>query len=297
MPQAVAQSIILGDWGTSRLRLFRFCDGVEAGRIDGPGIAKLDASPATVLMRAVDPWRRDGVIASITLCGMAGARGGLVEAGYLECPADALDWRQNATALMLDHVSVRVMAGLRCRNPMGAPDVMRGEEAQIFGAIALDASLARGRYSFVLPGTHCKWVSVVDGRVEAFRTYPTGELYALLSEHSTLIAPGKAEGNDGDAGFAHGLARSAEPTLGALFEARAAQLVDGRSPGWARGFLSGLLIGGEVAAEAHPGLQPILVGDPKLCSRYGIALKAAGCRSRSIDGDVAVLAGLGLAKG
>ncbi|GLI96834.1 2-dehydro-3-deoxygalactonokinase [Sphingobium sp. BS19] len=295
--EAVTRPTILGDWGTSRLRLFRFSDGKENGRADGPGIGALEAPATKVLTQALEPWRNDGPIGSVTLCGMAGARGGLVEAGYLACPVSLAQWQQHSTSLMLDGLAVRVLPGLRCRNGEGVPDVMRGEETQIFGAIALDETLAEGAWTFVLPGTHCKWVLVVDGVVLGFRTYPTGELYTLLTAHSTLVAAGKSCEGDDAQGFARGLARVGERTLAALFEARAAQLVDGRSPDWAKGFLSGLLIGGEVEAEATKDARIVLIGDPTLCERYVTALINAGCSARQVDGDAAVLAGLELAKG
>lgn len=293
----MTRTTILGDWGTSRLRLFRFADGVLRDRVEGPGIGQLDASAATVLLRALEPWRQDGVIANVTLCGMAGARGGLVEAGYLDCPAIVSDWQQHATALMLADIPVRVLPGLRCRNDAGVPDVMRGEETQIFGALAQDIKFAVGSWTFVLPGTHCKWVSVKDGKVTRFRTYLTGELYALLTKYSTLVAKGKSGEGDSALGFARGLERRGDGTLGAVFEARAAQLVDGRSPKWAEGFLSGLLIGSEVEAEARAQARIVLIGDPALCERYIDAMRNVDCSIVQLDGDAAVLAGLGLAKG
>jgi 2-dehydro-3-deoxygalactonokinase len=89
----------------------------------------------------------------------------------------------------------------------------------------------------------------------------TGELYALLRDGSTLLRTGAAGANalpennaDRDPGFAAGVARSSElhgGLLAALFEARAAQLVDHRPKSWAAGFLSGLLIGHEVVAMSE----------------------------------------------
>jgi 2-dehydro-3-deoxygalactonokinase len=105
---------------------------------------------------------------------------------------------------------------------MASPDVMRGEEAQIFGACVRDPALAQGRRLIVLPGTHSKWALVEDGQVLAFRTVPTGELFALLRDGSTL-GPKDSVGDTAEeaAGFAEGLARAGEgAVLAGLFAAR-----------------------------------------------------------------------------
>jgi 2-dehydro-3-deoxygalactonokinase len=288
---------VLGDWGTTRLRLFRMADGVSVDRLDGPGIGALPARPAVVLGERLAQWRERGPIDDVTLCGMAGARGGLVEAAYVECPAGLDDWLGHQTCALVDDICVAVLPGLRCQDAQGVPDVMRGEETQIFGALALDLALAEGKRTIVLPGTHSKWAQVEDGVVQGFRTCPTGELYALLADRSTLVGKSVVGRGDEAQGFARGLARSDEPLTSALFEARAAQLLDGRSRRWALGYLSGLLIGAEVAAQVQAGSDIMLIGDPALCDRYALALAAKACTVRTIDGDAAVLAGLELARG
>lgn len=288
---------ILGDWGTTRLRLFRRVGGETVGRIDGPGIGALDAPAADVLADRLAPWRAEGETGPVVLCGMAGARGGLVEAAYVDCPTDAAGWCDRAVKVAVGDGDVSVLPGLRTRNAVGVPDVMRGEETQIFGAIALDPALGHGRWTFVLPGTHSKWVTVDHGVIRGFRTYPTGELFALLADRSTLAGGNDAGDGSMEQGFARGLERSGEATLGALFEARAARMVDGRSAEWARGYLSGLLIGGEVAAEAGGYNDVVLIGDPALAGHYAQALAKAGCGVHVMDGDACVLAGLELAQG
>lgn len=288
---------VLGDWGTTRLRLFRFVDGVSVDRLDGPGIGALPARPAVVLGEKLAQWQSDGPIEGVTLCGMAGARGGLVEAGYVACPAGLDDWLGHKTCALVDDIRVAVLPGLRHHDAQGVPDVMRGEETQIFGALALDPALAQGRRTFVLPGTHSKWVEVEDGVVRGFRTFPTGELYALLSDRSTLVGKSVSGRGDEAQGFARGFARSGEPLTSALFEARAGQLLDGRSRRWAVGYLSGLLIGAEVAAQAQADCEVVLIGDPVLCDRYALALAARNSTVRAMDGDATVLAGLELARG
>jgi 2-dehydro-3-deoxygalactonokinase len=173
---------------------------------------------------------------------------------------------------------------------------MRGEETQVFGAMALDPGLAIGRHIVLLPGTHSKWVRLEDGTILGFRTCMTGELYALLGK-SSLLATGETGRNDED-GFATGLDRASEggALSAALFEARAAQLADGKTADWAGGFVSGLLIGAEIA-EMGPRGAAVVIGDHKLAARYGRALERRGARMRSMDGEACAIAGLKLLDG
>src|SRR5690606_20115017 len=130
------------------------------------------------------------------------------------------------------------------------PDAMRGEEAQVFGALALQQAGECGPQTIVLPGTHSKWVAAEGCRITHFATCPTGELYARLIGSS--LAPRESGTDEGEnaQGFSAGIDRAhgGEALIASMFEARAAQLLDGRSGDWSRGFLSGLLIGSEIAA-------------------------------------------------
>lgn len=289
---------VIGDWGTSNLRLFRVEGGQIVARRDGPGIGAVGQAAEAAFADTVAPWLADGLPLSITLCGMVGARDGWVETPYADCPADATAWRAAAVRFDWRGAPVAIMAGLACTGADGIPDVMRGEEAQIFGACARDPAQAQGRRLIVLPGTHSKWALVEDGRVLAFRTVPTGELFALLRDRSTL-GPKDAVGDAAQdaVGFAEGLARAGEgAVLAGLFAARAMRLRAGRSADWSLGYLSGLLIGGEIM-EARALLKAddgvTLIGDARLADRYARALAAQGVKTQRLDGDACALAGLG----
>lgn len=288
---------ILGDWGTTRLRLFRLEAGAVVDRLAGPGIGQLAGSPAETLAATLAPWREAAQTSGVLLCGMAGSRNGLVEVPYAACPADVALWRASLSTIDVDGIAVSVAPGLSSANFSGHADVMRGEETQIFGATALDPTLATGRAMLVLPGTHSKWAELIDGRVERFHTFPTGELFALLRDHSTLTRAG-TDATGREAGFADGLARAGTGVIAGLFEARAAQLLEGKSLGWALGLLSGLLIGGEFAeALTLAGAKPdriALIGDPGLSALYTQAAAAHGCAVTLLDGDACAIAGLDL---
>ncbi len=290
---------VLGDWGTSRLRLYRIGGGAITGRLTGPGIAALDGPAERTIAAALAPWTADAPADRIVLGGMVGSRNGWRETPYAACPCAAGDWRMAAVRLALDGIPVTIAGGLACVDTDGRPDVMRGEEMQIFGALALDPALRRGRRLLALPGTHGKWATVEDGTVTGFRTFLTGELFAVLRDHSMLLrAAGDAVPIPDDEGFAAGVDRivGGAPLLGALFETRSAQLRAGRSPGWAAGFLSGLLIGSEVVETAalDPQAEIVLIGDPTLLDRYVRALERVGRRVRLFDGEDCAVAGLGL---
>jgi 2-dehydro-3-deoxygalactonokinase len=284
----VETGVVLGDWGNSRLRLWRMRGAAVAERRDGSGMSGA-GDPRAALDALLHGWEAERV----SLCGMAGARNGLHEAPYVRCPATLADWAGQAARIALDGRTLTLAAGIADGE---RPDVMRGEETQVFGALALDPELSDGRRLFLLPGTHSKWVEVADRRITGLRTYLTGELFELLSRSSLFtVAPGDA-GTD-DEGFAAGLARSAEGAdiTAALFEARAGQLLDGKSCAWARGFVSGLLIGVEVRAHARSGAGAVvMIGEPELTALYGQALECFGLSATALDGEACAIAGLGL---
>jgi 2-dehydro-3-deoxygalactonokinase len=288
----VSASLVAGDWGSTRLRLWLLERGEVVERRAGPGITGLE-DPAAALSTALGDWQPTTVL----LCGMAGAREGLAPASYVACPADVASWREAAASCPIASMRIVIAPGCSSRDARGRPDVMRGEETQIFGAMALDPALARGRHALLLPGTHSKWALVEDGRIAHFRTWMTGELYALL-QGSSLNFAGPRDAGEEREGFRAGLARAREgaDALGCLFEARAAQVHDGQSPSWAAGLVSGLLIGSEVAAMTPPApAGPLrVIGDPDLAARYGEALQCHGLACETIDGEACAIAGLEL---
>src|SRR5687768_6996918 len=214
-----------------------------------------------------------GCIAS----GMIGSRQGWVEAPYLQCPAGPQQAARQLTAVDFgDGQRLHIVPGLLCVGRDGQSDVMRGEETQLWGA-----GLASGTCC-VLPGTHSKWAWLgADDRVDAFQTWMTGELYALLTQHGILgrlMQFGAAfDGAAFDDGVQLGQRHHAELPH-TLFAARTAGLTGQRDASALPDFLSGVLIGAEVAgARRHADTARVtLLGDGALCDRYARALQAAG---------------------
>ncbi len=294
--------LAFGDWGTSHLRLW-LCDGdAVLDSRTGPGLAPINAAgqrAADVFVEEIAPWRRAHGAFEVLLCGMIGSNIGWTDAGYVACPAVPHDLAAAAkTVIASDGSPCAIVPGLACTGLLGGPDVMRGEETQIVGALALMPSLASGRHLLCLPGTHSKWAIVEDGAIVAFQTALTGELFAVLQAHSILLARTAVPADD--QGFMDGAARvrDAGPAqlLQLLFETRSRQLRLGMAADQATGFLSGLLVGAEIAAMAGllgPVFGPVvLVGAPALTALYGRALHAFGHHASEIDGAQAVRAGL-----
>jgi 2-dehydro-3-deoxygalactonokinase len=288
---------IAGDWGTTQLRLY-LCDGTSViDRINGPGIAALTESPENTFVLLTAGWAARHKGLSAHLCGMVGSRMGWVETPYVKCPADLGSLRAGVIKFEAAGFRIAIVPGLSCNNPLGGPDVMRGEETQIFGALANAASSSRRL--FALPGTHTKWAVVENGSIRHFLTSPTGELFALLKAHSTLARAGGEATEESIEGFMRGVARQAEVSDASLthvlFETRSRQLLDGLTQSEAMSFLSGLLIGSDVSGASRwfEGRAAVtLIGDPKLNDLYARALAFHGIESLSLSGEDCALNGL-----
>jgi 2-dehydro-3-deoxygalactonokinase len=275
MPAAHDEAVMIGvDWGTTSLRAFRMAgDGAVLQRRERPlGIMQVeDADFAGALRAVVGDWLEDDP--EVLLSGMIGSRQGWREAPYISCPAGALELAAGLVEVPFAGARVRLVPGLSGRDASGVPEVMRGEETQLVGAMAWTG----GDAVVCLPGTHSKWVHLAGGRIARFTTHMTGEAFAALRGH-TILGRMMQEGPTDEAAFDRGVARSAEPggLLHHLFGVRALGLFGGLEETAAASYLSGLLIGHEVRA-ALPGPGPVhLIGADALCGLYGRALSACG---------------------
>jgi 2-dehydro-3-deoxygalactonokinase len=282
------------DWGTTNLRAWTLdaAGKVSAHRAFALGVSKLAPGEAERRFQAeVRPALEAEALPAI-LCGMVGSTLGWCAVAYADCPAGLDDLRAAMTEVA---PGVRIVPGLRCQGIAGAPDVMRGEETQILGWLAQYPERRRGRIVLCHPGTHAKWVLIEDGRIVRFVTAMTGELFAVLGQHSVLSSDAPA---DDDAAFEDGLAAAGDGSVLAarLFTARS-RVVGGDAPAQSTSsYLSGLLIGAEVAGvPQHLGERPkrvALLGEAALCSRYRSALERVGIDAESFDGQAAAIAGL-----
>jgi len=285
----MAQARLIGlDWGTSSLRAYLFdaSGTVLAVKARPWGVmSRPDGEFAAAYHETVDEWRAiDSQLPAIA-AGMIGSTEGWIPAPYCPCPAGA---RELATALVSlatsDDGVVHVIPGVELRG--SAPNVMRGEETQVAGALALRPELAH-EATLVLPGTHAKWVEVRDGRITRFTTYMTGELYAVLSEYSILGRPARkaaahlqTERRVAWNAFDRGVTAAYENASGGiaplLFLARTLVLQEALRAEDSLDFLSGLLIGDELRSALDAVANFALIGDAALCERYRRALSAFG---------------------
>ncbi len=280
------------DWGTSSFRAWRRdAAGVIRARVDdGPGILEVPAGGfAAALDAAIGPWL-DVEAGPVLLCGMVGSRQGWVEAPYLPCPAGPAEIAAALTPIPHRGARLLLVPGLRATDAAGLPDVMRGEETKLIGLLA-ETDAASGLAC--LPGTHTKWARIGGGRVLGFATQMTGEVRATLLEHSILGRLAAADAPGSDAAFLRGLqrARQAGGLLHHLFGTRALGLTGALPEDETESYLSGLLIGHEVAAvlaEGAPEGPVHLAGAPALCRRYALALDAFGLAHRLHDPDLAL---------
>ena len=294
-----AQRFIAGDWGTTHLRLF-LCDadGTALDHRSGPGAVDSAGQFANVLASQTAAWETQHGRLPAVLCGMVGSSIGWVQAPYVPCPARP---EQIAAAcIALDNGRIHIVPGLSCQNRFGAPDLLRGEETQLLGG-ALNR--LEPRQLVCLPGTHTKWAVVEEGQVRDFFTAPTGELFALLRDHSVLVRPPQGVDPTADAeAFNKALTSvAAQPEtelLHRLFECRSRPLTADLPPTAAAAYLSGLLI----ASDVHGALRAlsntfvpstvVLIGAPQLTSLYASACATLGLHTTQVDGATAALAGL-----
>jgi 2-dehydro-3-deoxygalactonokinase len=292
---------IAGDWGTSNLRL-SLCD--RSGKIlqtrEGPGVSMLGRALVKTFEALTSDW---GPALPAIFCGMAGSTLGWREVAYLSCPIHPAKIAQGALCFEAAGRDIAIAPGLSCRNRLAAPDVMRGEETQILGAFALDASLTEGTHLLCLPGTHTKWVLLRNGTIEQFQTGLAGELFDILRRHSVLVGVGDLALANSSLAFVRALAQTAEHPQAdlthLLFEVRSRQLAGELQPHEAAGYLSGLVIGQDVAGAMRQfaddlSLAPAttLIGASDLCNRYATALDMRGLSTKRMDGAAASVAGL-----
>jgi 2-dehydro-3-deoxygalactonokinase len=234
----------------------------------------------------------------VLVCGMAGAKTGWVEAGYVDTPAPLAAILKQAARVPGEARDIRILPGIAQRDTK-VPDVMRGEETQLLGALGLDAA---GEALVCMPGTHSKWVRVKHGTVAQFSTFMTGELFSVISRETILsLAVAGADEAEDVARFESAVKAAFEaPAFAAnlLFTARSRQLLFGGTPAAARETLSGTLIGAELAAGlsgAVPQAGITLIASGRLAALYRQAFDALKVDVNPIDADDAVRRGLSMA--
>ncbi len=277
----MATTALIGiDWGTSSARAYRIAadGGVLENRAAPLGVQRLgDLDFPAAFAQLLGEWRDDP--APRLACGMVGSRQGWIEVPYVACPASLPALAAGLTRTPGGELAI--VPGVTTRDAAGTPDVMRGEETEIIGAVApgVDRALT------VLPGTHSKWTRVESGRVVDFTTYMTGEVFAVLLEHSIL---GRLAERTAPSSAPEAFGRGVERGIGSgglthdLFGARTLVLMGELAPGEVADWLSGLLIGREISdarawavRAGYAAAEVQVIGADALADRYMAALAIA----------------------
>jgi 2-dehydro-3-deoxygalactonokinase len=283
-----SEGFIAVDWGTTNRRGYRIAgDGTLTDEFeDKKGILSVEPGEFPAALAEVTQQLGE---APLLLAGMIGSNRGWVEAPYAPCPAGlpelaaGLKWVEPGRVAIVPGVSY--LAGDRA-------DVMRGEEVQILGAfgdglVPPDALICH-------PGTHNKWIRLQDGRIGAFRTVMTGELFNLLREHS-ILADLLSEPAGIDQAFERGVAQGLDKgdLTAELFSVRARVLLGQAPREEAASYTSGLLIGTDLKIGLGQGGddEVVVMGRPELTGLFAAALRIAGRGAREVDGEQAFLAG------
>jgi 2-dehydro-3-deoxygalactonokinase len=281
MVDAMAEraALLALDWGSTSLRAYVLDDAgtILAEHSSPHGVFRLPAGGFTAAFdEMLSNWQPLPGKLPILACGMVGSAQGWAQAPYVDCPATAADISRAIVKVGASPgLTLHIVPGVAQR--AGTPDVMRGEETQVIGALA---AAPAGAALVTLPGTHAKWVRVEDGRIVAFDTWMTGELFDLLGRHSSIGKVGEDDASTiesrelaFDRGVCDALAGASVARL--LFTARSRVLLGDLAAGQALDYLSGLLIGDELrTAPAVP--NHLIVGAADLCARYQRACDLAG---------------------
>jgi len=272
------------DWGTTNRRTYLIENGlVVRTERDDQGVTSVKDFDAAV----ADLRTRFGDLPML-LAGMVGSNIGWRLAPYVAAPA-GID--ELATNLLRIDARTAIVPGVSTLAG-GRPDVMRGEEVQLLGAVA--AGLVPADALLAQPGTHCKWVEMVEGRIAGFTTAMTGELFALLRSHGLLAAQLRGEVAP-NAAFLAGVEEAKRRDLAAsLFGIRAARMLNTRPEADDAAYASGLLIGSDVAARLDESRhdQVHILSGPELGALYVAAIEANGRAATLVDSHAAFLAGI-----
>lgn len=277
--------MIAVDWGTSSFRAYRL--GVD-GRVTDKRTAALgilhvtDGKFGETLASQIGEWLEAGE-KPVLMSGMIGSRQGWAEAPYCECPAGFSEIASKLRAVHWKNHQIWIAPGVCGHDAADTRDVMRGEEMQILGALEF---MPNGSGLVCLPGTHSKWVEVRDGKIVRFATHMTGEVFAVLKQHSILARMMQEDATDA-ASFSAGLSRAKEKggLLHHLFGVRARALFGEISAAESASYLSGILIGHELKAalESAPEAHVYILGSAALNTLYSSACAAFGITSSALD--------------
>jgi len=309
----ISNHFIAGDWGTSNLRLY-LCEyrTEQASKIIetrfGPGISEIKGDFEDKFFNLAQEWLDQWGSLPVLLSGMIGSTIGWKDAPYLSCPVGVDEVSKGRVSFTARGIDFSILAGLKTNNPLGSPDVMRGEELQMLGWTRLNNRKQGNEPKkparlFALPGTHNKWTLVENGKISNFLTAFTGELFALLRRNSILITDDTAISFDQDV-FMQAV-RAIEKLgdghlIHALFATRSKQVLGEMASTDGLSYLSGLIAAADIIGATRLFKQYVgdgkinntkvtIIGEPMLTEQYTLVLDHLGIDSTSCNpADIAI---------
>lgn len=285
-------SWIAVDWGTSNFRAFLMTE-------EGQVIDKLSASCGLLAVQSgqfSETFRQltcswQGIVESlpVLMAGMVGSQQGWRDVPYANLPVSIHQLSEHLMDVDLPWGNKGwIVAGATGNNRLNLPDVMRGEEIQLMG---LASKLGSNRGFAILPGTHSKHALIENQSLTHFQTYMTGELFSVLKQYSILGRQLPEQEVDQSA-FLSGVDAGLNGALSSvLFSVRTQKLFQHISSSHVESYLSGVLIGAELADIKTQALV-YLVGENSLCQLYQLALAHIGLNTEIFSGDECFLSGL-----
>ncbi|QKX17584.1 2-dehydro-3-deoxygalactonokinase [Microbulbifer sp. YPW1] len=279
--------ILACDWGTSSFRLMRLDKqgNILTAKETKGGIKSLKHVEIEryLVDHCCEIAGREAL--PVVMCGMVGSGIGWHEVPYVDCPASEATLAAGMRQVPCDVLDAYCVPGVKLQSLVGAADVMRGEETQVVGWLSQASEGERAHSILCMPGTHSKWVTITDGGISAFSTAFTGELYALLTDHSVLV---QGEQRDSAEAFSAGLRDSSDSAslIHQLFNARSRAVLGLQEPAHSAAYLSGLLLGSEVGAMAGAiGSDPVhLICGDYLAGPYRQAFEHYGVDCKHYSG-------------
>lgn len=308
------------DWGTSsfRLAVFSQAEGIVAEQQQAYGCAKIakDFAPSErsaayrsklveVLPTFSSYFPENQETVPVLCSGMLTS-----SIGWHELPYAVLPFSLDGAAAIVEEIATLTLKNDSRSYPIicisglaAAADVLRGEETQVLGIFANQKYRAFAEQgTVILPGTHSKHIYLRANEIVGFQTYMSGELYALIAEHSILAHSLTDASNDIQslsakqwqdehckAWFRRGVEEAQEVSCtGVLFRIRAHALLHSLRPQEAKAYLSGILIGAEVGDIAEQ--TPLLLAAAELSPQYALALEVLAKEYLEIPADELAIA-------
>ena len=290
-------SLIGVDWGSTRFRAYlldeagNLIDSVTSNR----GIfSRKRRSYEEILFRNCERWLRWAPEMPVLMAGMIGSRNGWIETEYLSCPVSIRSL--GASIVQVQDICSHhayIVPGISYLASPRLPDVIRGEETQIFGVF--DKPAANNLIACV-PGTHSKWIQVKNNRITRFSTYMTGEMFAAMLRCGSISSILDDCTDDAD-NFMEGVGVSQRDggLLNHLFSIRSRAVTSQNVYKQNRSYLSGLLIGAEIrsALDLYPVTSDIVViGANSLVRDYSLAFSSLGISVSAYTSENAFIKGL-----